>query len=76
LTEGDVIVIWTKDENGDENLFSLKDKNVGALYLGSAVTPFEMKAINGELQGVIRESSIYLGENGGVGTLQEIDLVV
>ena len=70
------LVIWTKDEDGNENLFSLKDKDVGALYLGSALTPFEMKASNGELQAVMRESSIYLKEDGVVGTLQEIDLVV
>ncbi len=72
----DQLVIWTKDEEGKENLFSLKDKGVGALYLGSVDTPFELKTNAGELQGVMRESSIYLGENGGVGTLQEIDLVV
>lgn len=72
----DQLVIWTKDEEGNENLFSLKDKGVGALYLGSVDTPFEMRANNGELQAVMRESSIFLKEDGGVGTLQEIDLVV
>jgi len=56
--------------------FSLKDKGVGALYLGSAVTPFELKANDGKLQGVMRESSVYLKENGKIGTLQELDLVV
>ena len=67
---------FTKDEDGNENLFSLKDKGVGALYLGSAVTPFELKANDGKLQGVMRESSVYLKENGKIGTLQELDLVV
>ena len=72
----DQLVIWTKDEAGEEHLFSLKDKGVGALYLGSVDTPFELKSANGERQAMMRESSIYLGEEGGVGTLQEIDLVV
>jgi len=70
------LVIWTKDENGDEHLLSLKEKNVGALYLGRESTPFEFKTADGKLEGVMRESSIYLKEDGGVGTLQEIDLVV
>ncbi len=70
------LLIWTKDEEGNENLFSLKDKDVGALYLGRVDTQFDLKANSGELQGVMRESSIYLSEGGGVGTLQEIDLVV
>jgi len=70
------LLIWTKNESGDENLFSLKDKNIGALYLGSVVTPFELKSDDGDTQAQMRESSIYLKESGEVGTLQEIDLVV
>ncbi|WP_321777896.1 hypothetical protein [Sulfurimonas sp.] len=69
------LLIWTKDENGKENLFSLSDKNIGALYLGSVLTSFDFRA-NNELQGQLKESSIYLKEDGKVGTLQEIDLVV
>ena len=69
------LLIWTKDENGDENLFGLSDKNVGAMYLGAVSTSFDLRA-NNELQGQLKESSIYLKEDGGVGTLQEIDLVV
>ncbi len=72
----DQLVIWTKDEQGEEHLFSLKDKGIGALYLGSVETPFELKASSGETKAMMRESSVYLGEEGGVGTLQEIDLVV
>ena len=70
------LVIWTKDDDGKENLFSLKDKNVGALYLGAGESSFEMKDKDGKLQGLMKESSIYLGEKGGIGTLQEIDLVI
>lgn len=69
------LLIWTKDADGEENLFSLSDKNIGALYLGSAATSFELRE-DSELQGELQESSIYLKEDGGVGTLQEIDLVV
>lgn len=64
------LLIWTKDENGEENLYSLKEKNVGALYLGKIDTKFDLGAAK------LKESSIYLKEDGGVGTLQELDLVV
>ncbi|WP_373035174.1 hypothetical protein [Sulfurimonas sp.] len=70
------LVIWTKDANGAENLFSLKDKDVGALYLGAEKTPFEFKGSDGNMNALMRESSIYLKESTGVGTLQELDLVV
>lgn len=70
------LVIWTKDEQGVENLYTLKDKNVGALYLGSANTQFDLNDSNQKTQALLRESSVYLKESGGVGTLQEVDLKV
>jgi len=70
------LVIWTKDANAAEHLFSLKDKDVGALYLGREKTAFEFRGNNAELNALMRESSIFLKESGGVGTLQELDLVV
>lgn len=64
------LFIWTKDADSTEHLYSLKDKDVGALYLDSAKTPFDLN------RAMMRESSVYLKESGGVGTLQELDLVV
>ncbi len=70
------LLIWTKDSSGAENLYSLKEKNVGALYLGKTDTQFDIK--NGaKMEAFLKESSIYAKEDGsGVGTLQEVDLVV
>ncbi|MDA3908776.1 MAG: hypothetical protein PF437_06785 [Sulfurimonas sp.] len=70
------LVIWTKDANGAEHLFSLKDKDVGALYLGREETAFKFRDSDGSTKALMRESSVYLKESGGVGTLQELDLVV
>jgi hypothetical protein len=70
------LVLWTKDEFGNENLFSLKDKNVGALYLGKVDTQFDFTDSSRNLQGIMKESSIYLKEDGGIGTMHEVDLVV
>lgn len=70
------LLIWTKDETGKENLYSLKQKDVGALYLNTVNTQFNLNDSTYNPQGVLRESSLFLKESGGVGTLQEVDLKV
>lgn len=69
------LLLWTKDEAGEENLFRLSDKDIGALYIGSVSTEFDLN-VNNQIQGKVKESSIYLKEDGKVGSVQEIDLVV
>ena len=68
--------IWEKDEGGNDRLSGLLDLGVGAIYLGSASTPFSLKDSDNNLQGAIRSSGIFLKENGGAGTIQQLDLVV
>lgn len=68
--------IWMRDEAGNESLTSLGQNKVGAILLNPAQTAFALKDSENALQGQLRESSIFLGENGGVGTVQEIDLAV
>ena len=68
--------IWSKDAQGNDQLQSLQDKGVGALYLGNVTTDFALKNASNQLDGQVRASSIYLTENGGVGTTQQIDLAV
>lgn len=70
------LFIWTKDEDGTQNLFSLKDKNVGALYLDRVNTEFDLEDGSNNLLAKMRESSVFLKEDGGVGTIQEVDLKV
>ncbi|MBU0720148.1 hypothetical protein KJ877_02275 [bacterium] len=72
----DKLLIWTKDEDANERLFTLKEKGIGALYLQSSSTPFELQNRQKDSVAQMRESSIYLRENGGAGTLQEIDLKI
>jgi hypothetical protein len=67
--------LWVR--NGEEEtLYSLKDVNIGAFYLGSTKTPFELKNGLGPLEGMIQQTGIYLREDGLVGTIQKLDLVV
>ena len=72
----DRLLIWTKDEEGGERLYTLGDKNIGALYLERVNTAFSFKDSDNGLQGILRESSVFLTENGEVGSIQEIDLKV
>ncbi|MEH6812988.1 MAG: hypothetical protein V7677_10710 [Motiliproteus sp.] len=80
IDEGDAIYdslrIWVKTPDGSDQLLALGDRNVGAIYLGSVETPFDLKDSENELQGRIRASGVYIGEEGGSGTVQQIDLVV
>jgi hypothetical protein len=68
--------IWTKDSDGADRLLALGSTGIGAIYLGHITTPFELKDGANQLQGAVRESGLYLKEEGGAGTLQQIDLVV
>ena len=68
--------IWTRDPEGNNQLIALGSANVGAIYLSHNNTPFEIKDADNQLQGVVRASGIYLGDDGSVGTVQQLDLVV
>ncbi|MFA6196429.1 MAG: hypothetical protein WC656_07270 [Sulfurimonas sp.] len=70
------LVIWTKDDEGVENLYTLKEKNVGAIYLGNVNTEFTLGDSTQNAQGLLKESGIFLKESGGVGTMQEVDLKI
>jgi len=72
----DRLRIWSKDPGGNDQLVALGRRGVGAVYLGHATTPFEMKDATNELHGVVRSSGIYLSEEGAPGTVQQVDLVV
>lgn len=72
----DQLRIWTKDESGNDQLFALGEKGVGAIYLNHIDTPFFLKDNENNLLGQVRESSVYLGEDGSVGTVQQIDLAI
>lgn len=70
------LLVWSRDGDGSDRLQGLLQHGVGALYLGNADTPFALKDSSNALQGAVRASGIYLREDGGAGTLQQIDLVV
>ncbi|MBI3481030.1 MAG: hypothetical protein HY016_11860, partial [Nitrosomonadales bacterium] len=67
--------IWSKDAAGQDTLNTLAQRNIGALYLGNAATPFGLKNASNELQGQLRSTGVYIKEDGSAGTMQQVDLV-
>lgn len=70
----DKLKIWTKDENGKDVLYTLADKGVGAICLQNASTDFTRKGADGQTLGAIRNTGVFLYENGNVGTVQHVDV--
>lgn len=66
--------VWVKTQNGEDKLLSLKEADVGAIYLGSSKSNFTLRGAGGLTNGVIRSSGMFLHENGLAGTVQQIDL--
>ena len=72
----DQLRVWMRDEAGNDSLATLAQKNVGAILLRPVETPFALKNSANGLQGQLRETSIFLEENGGAGMVQEIAFVL
>ena len=66
--------VWTKDSNGKDILLSLKDADVGAIYLESSKTQFSLTDDNNSVKGMVRSTGMYLKESGESGTIQQVDL--
>lgn len=66
--------VWSRSADGQDQLATLAQRNVGALYLGSVDSPFAINRADNSSLGVVRSSGIYLSEDGSAGTLQQLDL--
>jgi hypothetical protein len=69
--------VWTKDENGKDVLLSLKEADLGAIYLNNVSTEFSVndKETN-QRNAQVRNTGVYLKESGGAGSIQQIDFAV
>lgn len=71
--------VWVPGADGKDGsgqLMSLKDAGVGALALAHVNSKFELRGQGNSDLGGVRDTGLFLFENGGVGSLQEIDLSV
>ncbi len=70
----DKLKIWCKDENGKDVLYRLSEKGVGAICLKNVSTDFTMQGAEGQTKGAVRNTGIFLYENGSAGTVQHVDV--
>ncbi len=71
----DRLVIAYIKEDGTQELVKLKDKDVGAIFTGSASTQFSMNDMaTNEERARIRKTGIFMYESGMMGTIQHLDL--
>lgn len=69
------LLIWQKDENGNDVLRGLGAAGVGAIYLGNVSTEFSLNSeADNKTNAVVRQTGMFLYENGEAGTMQQIDL--
>lgn len=72
----DDLSIWSGPTWDTSFLTSLKAAGVGAISLSTAETAFTLKDESNITKGQIQRTGVYLSENGSVGTVQQLDLVV
>jgi hypothetical protein len=72
----DDLLIWSGPSRDAAVLQSLKESGVGAISLSTADTEFTLKDESNATKGKIQQTGVYLAENGSVGTIQQLDLVV
>lgn len=80
IDEGDSIYsqlgIWQRHSDCSSSLFALGDKNIGAIYLGHALSPMQLKDSANNTLGEVVSSGFYLREDGSSGVIQQINLAV
>lgn len=72
----DRLKIFCINEDGTSTQYSLKDKGVGAIYLGNANTQFSVTNAENNVNAMIRKTGLFLYESGSAGTVQHVDLKV
>lgn len=67
--------IWSKNDEGVDQLIALGKAGIGALYLDHVATPFSIKDGENQLLGMVRETGLAIRESGQAVTMQHVDLV-
>lgn len=71
----DKLTICFFNEDGTQEICKLKDKGIGALCLANSRTEFSVNDLRtNDTNARIRSTGIFLYENGGMGTIQNLDL--
>jgi hypothetical protein len=77
IDENDSVFYDLKLWSPGEELETLLERRVGAIFLGSTLGSFSLKGSDNELLGKVKETGIWLNEDSGeVGVVQEIDMAL
>lgn len=68
--------LWQPGRKAEGGLETLQQAGVGALWLGSVDSQFSLKDGNNQSKGEVRQTGLWLREDGQVGALQQVDLAV
>ncbi len=73
----DKLKIWSFNADGECELYTLKQKGVGAIALMNAGTQFSLfNEGNSAENAYVRRTGMFLYEDGGVGSLQQVDMAM
>ena len=81
IDEGDEIwdklMIWCMDESGKTELYHISEKGIGAICLKNVSSDFSLNSLKtNQTNAAVRNTGIFLYENGNVGTVQHMDLAI
>ena len=65
--------VWLNDSDGSR-LIALGEAGVGAIFLGSTQSGFELKNSDDQTLGVLQKSGVFLFESGEAGAISHIDM--
>lgn len=66
--------LMSRNENGEDNVTTLAERDIGALGLQSVSTEFEITNDYQQSRGRLRATGVAVSETGAVMTLQQVDL--
>lgn len=69
------LLIWSKDESGEDTLIGLGQSGIGALYLNEVKSNFTYNKSINESMARLKSSSIFLREDGTAGMLSSLDFI-
>ena len=68
--------VWTWSEEGEQELLTLAEVDVGAIYLGAVEAQFSFMDDRDQQIAQQRSQSVYLKHSGEVGSARQVDLVM
>ncbi len=69
----DELTLWGGNNEGQMQLTRIKDAGIGAIYLDTVESSFDLRDDNNDLTARIKKSGVALNEDGSVSSIQEMD---